>query len=179
MAVKIMCRTEELVKLSELSPFQGDLKKRTVKNIGALAASIKDEGLLMPFAVWRHDGVNSLLDGHGRYAALMDMLADDQEIAEQYFPVIFIEADDEDGAKKTLLQITSQYGKVTRDGALKFCASIPMYKAPAINGFVHRKPVQRKLKENNMEQVIRIAVPNDKAQAVLELFKSVDYIRVL
>lgn len=177
--IKVMCQTPEVIRLGELTPFQGDLKRRTSKDISALASSIKDEGLLMPFAVWRHEGVNSLLDGHGRYSALTELALQDNEIATQELPVIYIEADTEEQAKKSLLQITSSYGKITKEGAIKFCASIPSYKAPAINKFVHRKPVERKMSEQKNEQIIRIAVPNDKAQAVLDLFKSVDYIRVL
>ena len=177
--VTIMCQTPEVIRLGQLTPFQGDLKKRTVKDIAALADSIKTEGLLMPFAVWRHDNINSLLDGHGRYAALTELALCDVEIITQDFPVIYIEADTEEQAKKMLLQITSSYGKVTKDGVIKFCANIPNYKAPVINRFVHKKVSQRKLSEQKNEQVIKIVVPLDKAQAVLELFKSVEYIKVL
>lgn len=174
-----MCQTPEVIRLGELTLFQGDLKRRTSKDIALLANSIKDEGLLMPFAVWKHEGVNSLLDGHGRYQALFDLALQDNEIATQDFPVIYIEAETEAQAKKSLLQITSSYGKITKEGAIKFCSSIPNYKAPAINKFVHKKPVTNKMSEQKNEQIIRIAIPNDKAQAVLDLFKSVDYIRVI
>lgn len=177
--IKIMCQTPEVIRLGKLTPFQGDLKRRTSKDVMSLANSIKDEGLLMPFAVWRHEGVNSLLDGHGRYQALTELALQDNEIATQDFPVIYIEAETEEQAKKSLLQITSSYGKITKEGAIKFCLSIPSYKAPAINKFVHKKPVAHKMPEQKSEQIIRIAVPNDKAQAVLDLFKSVSYIRVL
>ena len=177
--IKIMCQTPEVIRLGKLTPFQGDLKRRTSKDVMSLANSIKDEGLLMPFAVWRHEGVNSLLDGHGRYQALTELALQDNEIATQDFPVIYIEAETEEQAKKSLLQITSSSGNITKEGAIKFWSSIPSYKAPAINKFVHKKPVAHKMPEQKSEQIIRIAVPNDKAQAVLDLFKSVSYIRVL
>ena len=177
--IKIMCQTPEVIRLGKLTPFQGDLKRRTSKDVMSLANSIKDEGLLMPFAVWRHEGVHSLLDGHGRYQALTELALQDNEIATQDFPLIYIEAETEEQAKKSLLQITSSYGKITKEGAIKFCSSIPSYKAPAINKFVHKKSVAHKMPEQKSEQIIRIAVPNDKAQAVLDLFKSVSYIRVL
>lgn len=177
--IKVMCQTPEVIRLGKLTPFQGDLKKRTSKDVEALASSIREEGLLMPFAVWRHDGIDSLLDGHGRLAALTELALQDNDIAEQDFPVIFIEAEDEAQAKKALLQITSAYGKITKAGAVKFCETIPTYHAPAINKFVYSKPVTRKLPEQNNEQVIRIAVASDKVAAVLELFKSVSYIKVL
>ena len=113
--IKVMCQTPEVIRLQELTPFQGDLKRRTSKDIKSLASSILSEGLLMPFAVWKHDGVNSLLDGHGRYSALIELALEDNSISEQAFPVVYIEAETEEQAKKSLLQITSSYGKITRD----------------------------------------------------------------
>ena len=100
--IKIMCQTPEVIRLGKLTPFQGDLKRRTSKDVMSLANSIKDEGLLMPFAVWRHEGVNSLLDGHGRYQALTELALQDNEIATQDFPVIYIEAETEE---ITLLEV--------------------------------------------------------------------------
>lgn len=177
--IRVMCRTDESLTLGELMPFQGDLKKRTKRDISSMAKSIAEEGLLMPFAIWRHDDVNYLLDGHCRFLAVTDIALTDNEVASQQLPVIYIDAETVDDARKALLQITSSYGKITKEGAVNFCKTIPTYKAPSINKFIHRKPRERKLNVHEHEQVIRIAVPSDKAQAVLDLFKSVDYIRVL
>lgn len=177
--IKVMCQTEQTIKLGELTPFQGDLKKRTKRDINGLMTSISAEGLLMPFAVWQHDGVNHLLDGHGRLAALTELALKDDTIATQQFPVLFIEADTEEQARKALLQITSSYGKINKQGAITFCAKIPEYHAPAVNKFLYSKPRQRKLNRHEGKQVIRIAVPEDKAQAVLDLFKQVDYIEII
>jgi hypothetical protein len=96
--ISIKCQTKYGITLNELTPFQGDLKKRTSNDVALLAKSIEDEGLLMPFAVWKHDSVNSLLDGHGRYAALMEMSLKDNSILEQALPVIYIEAESEEQA---------------------------------------------------------------------------------
>lgn len=177
--VKVMCQTPEVIRLGELTPFQGDLKRRTEKDVTALADSIREEGLLMPFAVWKHKGVNSLLDGHGRLSALTEIALQDNSVATQEFPVLFIEADTEEQARKSLLQITSSYGKITRDGVMKFCATIPEYHAPSINKFVHKKTVNRKLPAQNNTHILKIAVNNDKLDAVLDLFKKCEYIRVL
>jgi len=177
--IDIKCQTKHGITLDELTPFQGDLKKRTDKDVALLAKSIADEGLLMPFAVWKHEGVNSLLDGHGRYAALKKMSIEDGSILEQALPVIYIEAESEEQAKKSLLQITSSYGRITRSGAVNFCKSLPEYHAPAINRFVYKRNAVKKFDKPRTEQQIRISVPLDKAEAVLELFKTVSYIRVL
>lgn len=177
--LRIMCQTPDTVLLGELTPFQGNLKKRTGRDMKALEESIQSDGLLMPFVVWRCGNVNFLLDGHGRLEAIGAMALKDTEIASQRLPVIYIDADTEEQARKMLLQITSSYGKVTKEGALKFCSTIPSYHAPAINRFMHRKPVQRKASSVPGATLLRIRVASDKVQAVLELFKTVSYIEVL
>ena len=177
--IRIMCKTQDTIKLGMLSPFQGNLKKRTENNIDALADSITNEGLLMPFAVWCHDGKNLLLDGHGRLAALTELSLYDNDIATQDFPVIYIEADNEEQAKKSLLQITSSYGRITRNGVLEFCASIPTYVAPSISKYVREVPKKRKLEAQPNEKVLRIAVAIDKLDAVRKLFEDTEFIRIL
>lgn len=177
--INIKCSAPDKLKLSTLVPFQGELKKRTEKDVKALADSIMQDGLLMPFAVWQHNGQNYLLDGHGRLAALTDIALVDNSVADQKMPVIIINADTEDEAKKALLQITSSYGKITKDGAIKFTKTIPEYHAPAINKFVHKQVVARTAQERPLGALIRIRVPHDKEQAVRDLLSQVDYITVL
>lgn len=177
--IKVRCQTEKSIKLGELVSFQGDLKKRTDSDIKALAASILTEGMIMPFVVWPSEDGDKLLDGHGRLAALIELSRIDAEVASQDFPVLYVAAETEDEAKKLLLQITSSYGKVTKQGAVRFCASIPEYHAPAINKYVHSKPVQRKLDKQDNSVIIRIRVPSDKENAVREIFKNTSYIEVL
>ena len=179
--IDIKCETPVTLKLGELVPFQGDLKKRTSGNIKQLAESILADGLLMPFAVWKNEeGKNCLLDGHGRLAALSELLVKDGTIAEQVFPVIFVEAETEEQARKSLLQITSSYGHITKVGAEKFCAKIPEYHAPAINKYIHRK-VKTHKEQENMDSFtkLHIAVKTEYVTNVIDLLKKMDYIRVL
>lgn len=178
--IAVMCHTTNSLKLDELVAFQGDLKKRTNKDVTALAVSIQREGLIMPFAVWKDaEGNNKLLDGHGRLEALTKLIPLDNDISTQGFPVIYIDAENEDAAKKSLLQITSSYGKITKQGAVKFCASIPEYRAPAVNKFVH-KPVKRPRKEKpDTEVIIKIAVPLSYEKQVREILSSTAGIRIL
>lgn len=177
--IEIKCSAPDEVLLSSLVPFQGELKKRTAKNIQELSDSIKQEGLLMPFAIWRNDDKNYLLDGHGRLAALTELALQDRDIVEQTFPAIFIDADSEDSAKKALLQITSAYGRVTKDGAFRFTKTIPEYHAPSINRFVHKKAVARTVQNRPVGALIRIRVPVDKEQEVRDILSQVDGIQVL
>lgn len=181
--VEIRCPVEDSLKLSELKPFQGKLKKRSDSDIDSLAASLRKEGLLMPFAVWNSGGENLLLDGHGRRLALLRLSETDSDVCSQDFPVVYIEAETEEEARKALLQITSTYGKVSKWGVKEFTKSIPEYHAPVIDTF-RKVPVKRRPKgsvnvaSDAGEAEIRILVKRDKVKAVLELFSQVEYIRV-
>lgn len=182
--IEIKCNAPASIKLRDLKPFQGDLKKRVSSDVTALAASIHFEGLLMPFVIWKNAGSNYLLDGHGRLAALSKMATEDISILEQDFPCIEVEAEDEASAKKALLQITSQYGKVTKDGALHFCATIPEYHAPSIDKYIHKPISHKKVEQNTFKQpmaevVLHIAVKTEKVEEVKELFSKVSYIRII
>lgn len=200
--IDVRCETIDCLPLSDMSPFQGDLKSRTEEQLEELKKSLREEGLLAPFFIWRaalqqEDGVkNWLLDGHARYEALRsiyDETGDEDLWTKQAFPIVYIEAASPDEAKKALLQITSSYGKITRGGAQKFCASIPEYRAPSVAAFF--KPVSlpkekvvpmtetaaepAKPVEGSNEVVITIAVPASYEVAVRALFNSVSYIRIL
>lgn len=179
--VTVRCESEDKLPLSALEPFQGKLKKRTDEDVERLASSIKDEGLLMPFAVWR--GKNYLLDGHGRRLALLRLANVDPEIDAQEFPVIYVDAETEDEARKALLQITSSYGKVSGWGVKEFTKSIPTYKAPVLDKFVRRKAQRRPHGSINKAadegwRDMRISVREDKANAVEKMFRECEYIRV-
>lgn len=178
--ITIKCDTiETKLRLCDLKPFQGNLKKRTAKDISELSGSLINDGMQMPFVVWKSDTGNMLLDGHGRLAALTELAVSDPEIVEQEFPVIYVTADSEDEARKALLQITSSYGKITKDGAIRFCATIPTYSAPAVNKFIHTKTAKRKMEQLSTVTVLRVQVPTDKADEVKVLLSQVDYIKVL
>ena len=184
-AIKVLSDTKDTLKIEEMSEFQGKLKHRSPRQVQELAESLKKEGLIMPFVIWKHDGKNLLLDGHGRYRAIKYIIAeqnesDGQKIKEQAFPVIYIEAENEEEAKKALLQISSRYGNITRKGAAAFCATIPQYTAPAIKGFVRKEAIERPERRNeNNRSVIRISIPTEMEVEVKELLKSVSYIRII
>lgn len=178
--MEIKCKTEESMLITDMVPFQGNLKKRTEQDIHDLQESLNNEGLLMPFAIWKSDK-NYLLDGHGRRQAIMGLIDQDPSLLQVKWPVIIIEAADEDSARKALLQITSSYGKITKQGVKQFCVSIPDYKAPAINKF-SPKPIKDKkpVKVNpNQKVILKIRVNQDKLSEVREILSSVNYIEVL
>lgn len=176
--IKILCELEDTLALNQLTPFQGDLKKRSNKDIKELTNSIRSEGLIAPFVVYKSDDKNYLLDGHGRLIALMKLAAEDSSVSMQQFPVVYINAPDIDTAKKYLLQITSRYGRITKEGAIKFCATITGYRAPSVNKFVNPRPVKVR-KIENTTSIIKIKVPMEHEKEVRDLLGQVSYITLL
>lgn len=177
--IKFNCQTKDTIKLCELSPFQGNLKHRTDEQIGLLLSSLVEEGMMMPFAVWQSKGKNYILDGHGRLQALIALAGEDVSIfTDVKFPCIYIKADDEATARKSLLQITSSYGNVTKKGVTEFCKDIPTYKAPALNVVMKAPPLVQK-QQKSTDAIIRIKVPVDFVEQVRTILSDVDYITVL
>ena len=184
--VEIKCITKDAIKLTDCTPFQGNLKKRTQQDIEELKQSLLTEGLLMPFAVWKKDDKNYLLDGHGRKEALVQLAVEDAQLLSVDWPCVFINAETEDEARKALLQITSSYGKITKAGVKQFTVSIPNYVAPSIKKFVPKiKSVSvtdnKKEHENPAQDkaVLKIRVMRDKLEEVRNILSQFNFIEVL
>lgn len=96
------------VPVSSLEPFQGDLKDLSEREYKKLKKSILENGLIVPFFVWLETG--KLLDGHQRSRVFI------REGWSLDVPIVYISADSEQDAKKKLLVISSQYGRITQDG---------------------------------------------------------------
>jgi hypothetical protein len=159
-----------------MQPFQGELKKRTDKDIEDLKDSILVDGLLMPFALWKHEDILHILDGHGRYAALIKIALRDPSVLTQQFPAVVIEAEDETQAQKALLQIVSTYGRISKTGLAKFSANVSSYKAPVLvklsAPIKHERPV-------DTFEVIRLKVPIEMSVQIREILSGVQGVEVL
>lgn len=113
----------------------------------------------------------------------MKLCESDHEIASQTFPVVYVDAETEEEARKALLQITSSYGKVTGWGVKEFTKTIPSYRAPVLDKFVRRQAKKRpygsinKAADEGWRQ-LRISVREDKANAVEKMFRECEYIKV-
>lgn len=181
--IEIKCITKDTISLTEAVPFQGNLKKRTQQDIDQLKESLLHEGLLMPFAIWCCDDKKMLLDGHGRKEALIQMAVEDPSLLTMKWPCVYIEAATENDARKALLQITSSYGKITKMGVKQFCASIPDYKAPSIQKFIPKQDIKTENKDRKAKvsdsKIIRVKVPKDKFEQVIEIFKQFDFIEII
>src|SRR5262245_788013 len=180
--IQVQCKTPDGTSLANMTPFQGTLKKRSPKDIAAFSETLKTDGLLMPFVLWRSpsESLSYILDGHGRYQALVQLAIDDASILEQIFPVLFIDAETEEDARKALLQITSMYGRFDKAGVLEFSKTIVNYKAPVLVK-VQKKLVKTSVSASvNQDAVlVRIRVPKDKVAQLTALLKQVNGIEVL
>lgn len=177
--IEIKCTTQDTIMLNQLVPFQGDLKKRTTRDIKELSRSLVSDGLLMPFVIWQNDEKCCILDGHGRLAALTDLAMQDPDIADQAFPCIYVEADTEEDAKKALLQITSQYGKINKQGIEKFVSNLGDYKAPVINKFIRKPTKRRNVEEAKGNIVLTISIPSDRFLQFKQIIENTEYAKIL
>lgn len=116
--IKISCEAKEYLKLEELTEFQGDLKSRSEDDVRKISNSISKYGFSFPFFVWKHDNINSVLDGHGRLLALHRL--DELGYIIPPLPVVYVNCEDEKSAKDLLLRLNSQYGKMTKESVLEF-----------------------------------------------------------
>ena len=120
--MRITCDTKDTLPLSALTEFQGGLKKRTDDDLAKIERSIKQYGFATPFFVWKHEGKNKVLDGHGRLQTLKAMKARGEIIAD--LPVVYIDLPNEETAKNLLLRICSTYGEMTQESVLEFLNGI-------------------------------------------------------
>lgn len=116
--IKITCRGADSLPLDAIEDFQGNLKKRSLKDIDLIIKSIEKYGFSFPFFVWNGSGHNYCLDGHGRIQALCEMRK--RGVSLPLFPVAYIEAKDDTEAKQKLLRLNSQYGQMSIDSVLEF-----------------------------------------------------------
>jgi hypothetical protein len=96
------------VPISALQPFQGELKQLSDREYQKLKNSLLEHDVFVPFFVWQETG--KLLDGHQRLRVFI------KEGWDMDVPVLYISAQTEPEAKRKLLVVTSQYGRVTQDG---------------------------------------------------------------
>ena len=122
MKIEINCTGSDTIQLHELTEFQGELKERSAGDVEKIIKSIKKHGFSFPFFVWKNDGKNNVLDGHGRLLALKQMAAAGEEIPA--LPCVYISAKNEAEAKEKLLKLNSQYGHMTADSVAAFLGDI-------------------------------------------------------
>jgi len=111
---------------SELKKFEANrLKDSEKRNVKKLKTAILDVGFSFPLVVWNPgNGVdpNYVIDGAGRMAALTALEKDGHQICD--IPVVFVEAENREEAKKKVTMASSQFGIVTAETFSSFVAEI-------------------------------------------------------
>ena len=79
MSIVINCTGSDTIELHQLTEFQGELKERSAGDIKKIIKSIRKHGFSFPFFVWKNDGNNNVIDGHGRFKALQQMAAQEEK----------------------------------------------------------------------------------------------------
>ena len=116
--INIKCSCDNYLAFDELTEFQGELKKREESDVEKIVRSILKYGFCFPFFVWKHDGVNHVLDGHGRFRAISRLDELGYKIPE--LPVVYVDCNDEKSARDLLLRLNSSYGRMTKESVLDF-----------------------------------------------------------
>ena len=92
-----------------MTELQGGLKARNDIDYDKIKLSIIKFGFSFPFFIWKGEGKNYLLDGHGRFGCLCKMQNDGYKIPP--LPVVYVDCKNKIEAKEKLLRLNSQYGK--------------------------------------------------------------------
>lgn len=122
MKIRIECKGADILPLDAIEEFQGNLKKRTQKDIDKIIKSIDKFGFSFPFFIWCDNGRNRCLDGHGRIEALKKISQKGVDLP--LFPVIYVDAKDEEEAIQKLLRLNSQYGQMTLASVMEFAKGL-------------------------------------------------------
>ena len=118
MRVEIKAHGATMLSVKSLRPFQGNLKSLSEKNYNKLKKEIVELGFSEPLSVWKHEDINYILNGHQRLRTIQKMIEEGYECPA--LPVNWVDANDYNDAKRKVLALTSQYGKIENDGLYEF-----------------------------------------------------------
>lgn len=120
--IKVNCETKHYFNYKDLKIIQdGDtpLKELSSENYKKLKASVLEFGIISPIHVYRNtEGVLCCIDGSQRVKTYEAMENEGYTIP--LVPVVIIEAATEREARKMLLTLVSQYGKLTDEGLYEY-----------------------------------------------------------
>lgn len=173
--IQIKCTGSETLCLADMKPFQGELKHRTQKQIDMLKQSLIEVGLLQPFIIWN----GNIIDGHGRHAALTQLISEDESILATQWPVVRIEAGTIEEACTQLLEMNVKYGNITPNRLQVFLREKGVAMPLRVPITVPRKPLAVKEPKLTSHSVIRIKIEKDKEAEFINIIKQLSYVEIL
>jgi hypothetical protein len=119
--IKIACSGAGSLTFDELNVLQGDLKSLSKDNYEKMRKEILKDGFSEPIGVWENpkDAKIYILSGTQRYRVLKK-LRDEEGYSIKIIPVNYIEANDLKQAKRKILALASNYGKMDKQGFYEF-----------------------------------------------------------
>lgn len=117
--VVIACKGATKLPLDTILEFQGELKELSKESYGKFKDQLLELGFSEPISVWDSDGKMYCLNGHQRLRTLKAM-REEGYVIPQELPVNLVEAKSLKEAKKKVLALTSQYGRITEEGLYEF-----------------------------------------------------------
>lgn len=122
--IQIKCKAKDTLAINLLDPLQGDLKILSNENYEKLKNEILEDGFSFAVHIYEDNEQAKIyiIDGHQRVATLTRMKEEGYKIPA--IPVVYVEADNLDHAKRKVLAAASQYGQFNQNGANEFIGSI-------------------------------------------------------
>lgn len=118
--IEIACEGAAAVPVADLVEGQGDLKELTDESYEKLKNQIIKLGFSEPISVWKNKKELMVINGHQRLAAVKRMITEGWACPP--IPVSFVEAKNVSQAKRKILSLTSQFGKIDDEGLSEFLA---------------------------------------------------------
>ena len=111
----------DMMTWGELRTYErNDLKEENNRDVTKLKNAIVNDGFTTPFFIWSNH--RYVLDGTGRCLALEELESEGFVVPE--LPVIHIDADNKEAAKRIVLMISSQHGVITQESLDRFIEDI-------------------------------------------------------
>ena len=118
--LRIRVKGSQFIELEDLLKLEfNDLKADEGRDVTKLVDAIKEHGFITPFFIWKNKYV---IDGKGREKALQTLVDEGWKIPP--LPFVEIEAKNAEEAKKMVLLVSSQFGKVTQESFEAFTDGI-------------------------------------------------------
>ena len=124
--IDITCTGTKLIAINSLTSLQGNLKEKSRQQLDKLKRQIIKYGFSFPMFIWKNNGKNYTLDGHGRDFIIKELIVEGYKFKQkdgttsEKIPADFIDAKDKKEAKEKLLALNSSFGRITEEGFYEY-----------------------------------------------------------
>jgi hypothetical protein len=114
MIIENKVKEYKVISVDEFSKLIPNSLKADGRDIKKLKNAIRKSGFGFPVILWN----DFIIDGAGRQLAVKEMISEGDTFNE--IPVVYVEAKDLNEAKAKALEVSSQFGDITKDSFLAF-----------------------------------------------------------